>query len=89
VDSKPVVVKTFYRLELAEYEMRSILKKDAELWNQPYPNLFGCLKEFNLISDVDYSGHYGAGVFYSVLSEDDVLSTHARVRSIVRPFLRS
>jgi hypothetical protein len=86
--SEPAVLSISYRLDLSLREMSEVLVRDEERRKMNKPTLFAQLVTYKAIWEVDYSGHYGPAVFYRVLREDDNTATHAKVRTIIRRFLR-
>jgi ABC-type phosphate transport system substrate-binding protein len=89
VTSEPMRVSTKYCLNLTKDEMQRIFKNDEDNWNQSKRlSLSTLMDEYDKVYNVDYGSHTGTSFYYSVKAEHDKKQTHARVRTIIRRYIR-
>jgi hypothetical protein len=79
-----------YALEITVEQMTLILKKDIDrLMTKELKTLGALIEDLYEIDDVDYSGHLGAFIFYTVSVDDDKDgSIHSKVSDLVDWYLK-
>lgn len=81
-------IATSYGVDISDADMISLEKAERRgvlfPWNE---HLCKQLLAINGISDVEYNGHFGASVYFSLDAEEDTPATHETIISLIRTHL--
>lgn len=76
-----VVVSKSYRLEVPLEDFKIIMEDESFIGNGCYL-FWDKIQQISEIYDVEYNGHYGPAIFYSVNEEDNTEELHKRVQNL-------
>lgn len=79
-----------YRLDITNAQMLALL--DSEGFGIPAPKggtLFDKLDKMPGVSDIEYNGHFGAAVYFTIDADDDSADFRAGVKGLILTHLDS
>jgi len=76
---------TSYSVLLTREEMIKVM--DNDIHDDTGPQLCELLDSLPGVTDVNYSGHFGAFIFYTVAVEPDCVELRARIEDIIKQYV--
>lgn len=77
----PVPQRISYTVEIEVDDMLAILKVEEVNWTLMH--LYEKLDKLQGVSDIDYNGHFGPHIFYTVTAASDEAKLHAAVKTMI------
>lgn len=83
------VTKTSYRMDLTDSQMLKLM--EGEHFSKPEPaggTLCDKLSRLRGVSAIEYDGHFGAAVYFSIDADDDTPALRAQISALVRVHIK-